>query len=196
VLSASQKGGEALGQASYPTPGQLVVSAPAAMHDSISEAITQLSGDATAVASAGTAAAAIELWVVGVDAGAGSDDAALAPAKEALDEARSRFALGRFQLMDRAMAVSAMDGSPLQIETDTLHSSWRLNVASGGTIRAAINLNLREGQDSYARFGSTLMLRDREWQVVGMLTGNEVAAPNRLLLVRATRSSNASADSP
>lgn len=198
VLLANREQAEPLGQASLPLPGQLMVTAPASMHDSIAQSIDELTRGTPVEtpASAISESVAIELWVVAVASGPGTDDPALAPASEALAQARSSFSLGRMQLVDRAMAVSATDGAVLSMRTGTLNGNFRLNRADAEQVRLAINLELREaevagrGAARRSDFGSTLLLRDREWQVVGLLSGNESGAPERLLLLRMTRNAS------
>jgi len=198
IMFATKEGTQPIGHASLTRPGQLLVSAPEAMHASIAKAIDALSTgageEAAAPHDASAQSVAFELWIVGVDGAEGTDDPSLASATDALVEAREVMDLGRLFRLQRAVVTGTVDGEEIEVSTEAVRGSVRLSSGVSGVIRAAVRFVLPPDVAGFTRspatFMSDLTLRERQWQVVALLSGQSgdgSSLVDRLLLVRATR---------
>jgi hypothetical protein len=103
-----------LGKVSSPSPGQLVVLAPASLQGSVEASLRALAKDLPA--GAGTNAAVgkpegplrLSFWSVDAIPEAGDDDTALAALAPALDEARKQLGAVHFELRDEVSGVTSV----------------------------------------------------------------------------------------
>jgi len=106
-----------LGKVSSPSPGQLVVLAPASLQGSVEASLRALIKDLPPGAGASVANSKPEgplrlsFWSVDAVPEAGDDDAALADLAPALDEARKRFGAVHFELRDEVSSVTSLGRS-------------------------------------------------------------------------------------
>ncbi len=112
VFSTSENA--AIGKASSPAPGQLVVLAPANLHASIEASLRALTSDANpAVPVAAPKQFRLSFWSVDALPESGKDDLELEPLQGALGEARKQLGPVRFVLRDEVSAVSSA-GQPVE----------------------------------------------------------------------------------
>ncbi len=120
-----------LGKVSSPSPGQLVVLAPASLQGSVEASLRALTKDlpgataANATASRPDAALRLSFWSVDAVPEAGDDDATLTSLAPALNEARKQFGAVRFELRDDVSSVTGL-GRKAQ-------RNWVGGTAAGGS---------------------------------------------------------------
>lgn len=172
------------GHASIPAPGQVMVSAPAQMQDSIRRAIIMLS-QGEALGSKPKAQAAVDIWLVEALVVDGPADPRLAMAGEALDAARQRFGHRRYQLSERLMILTDLSGYPARTAGSMFRQAeLRVVGQESGTIDGQVKLVISDNR-SISNYESKLSLPDGQWQVVGLLSGS-ATTPEHLLLMRQT----------
>lgn len=185
VLLGTRDGVQPLGQARVAAPGRLMVSAPASMHESIRQAIEELS-QGQQVTGTTQAATAVEVWLVEAQESPGADDARLVTVKPMLDEARKRFGHGHYALLDRGMVVAMLDSSQAGITGSRFRAHLQARPQGKQMAQVQINLDIPDAPVVSRSFGSTLPLPDGQWQLVGLMPGSGESAPERLLLMRQT----------
>lgn len=144
VFAADEK--TALGRASSPAPGRLVVLAPANLHGSIEESLRKLAKEQTARENPAPARIdgplRLSFWSVDAVPENGEDDPALAALMPALDEARKQMGIVHFELRDHVSGVSSLG--------ENVERSW----TGSGTQRVAaapirqLTYTLKDGSPS------------------------------------------------
>ncbi|MBS0591032.1 MAG: hypothetical protein JSR65_10405 [Proteobacteria bacterium] len=110
LLAAGEK---AIGRATSPSPGQIVVLAPASLQGSIADTLKSIKPIAKAKPDALTAKPLqLSFWNVDAIPGKGADDPALTTLGEALQKVRQNLGDVHFQLNSRASGVSSL-GQPV-----------------------------------------------------------------------------------
>jgi hypothetical protein len=185
VLQGAE-GVPASGRAQLASPGQMVVSAPPRMHESIRQAIAGLTGGEAGQLSQTQSSVAVEMWLVEAASAAGSDDARLAPALAVLDVARTRFGHRHYRLLDRSMTVATPSDRSILAATGSRSTfTLELTANNGQTVDAEIGVRLME-QGRVSQLQAMLQLPAGQWQLVGLLPDAGGNSPERLLLVRQT----------
>ncbi len=110
VFASDEK--TALGKASSPSPGRLVVLAPASLHGSIEASLRTLAKEQAARANPTPAKVdgplRLSFWSVDAVPENGADDPALVALMPALDEARKQMGIVHFELRDHVSGVSSL----------------------------------------------------------------------------------------
>lgn len=177
-----------LGNASVVAPGQLLVSAPATMQESIAAAVAELSSGGSVAGGADNAVPVlVDLWVLGTGPAGEPDDPQLAVAAPALEAARGSLGLGSFRLLRRAAVVGALDASRIVLSDDRVSGNLRLSTGEGDTIIAEVELRLPRDNGS---FQSRIPLQAERWHVLGLWDGSnhdQQEPEQRIVLIRASR---------
>jgi hypothetical protein len=127
VFASDEK--TALGKASSPAPGRLVVLAPASLHGSIEASLRALAKEQAVRENPAPAKVdgplRLSFWSVDAVPENGADDPALVALMPALDEARKQMGIVHFELRDHVSGVSSLG--------ENVERSW----TGSGTQRAA-----------------------------------------------------------
>jgi len=138
----------ALGKVSSPSPGQLVVLAPASLQGSVEASLRALAKDQPAAAAAPSttpdAPLRLSFWSVDAVPETGDDDPALSDLGPALNEARKQLGAVHFELRDEASGVASLG--------KTSERSWL-----GGAV-AGSNPPMKQLQYTLTRTAGTLEL--------------------------------------
>lgn len=121
VFASDEK--TALGKATSPAPGRLVVLAPASLHGSIEASLRALAKEQAAKDNPAPAKAdgplRLSFWSVDAVPENGADDPALVALMPALDEARKQMGIVHFELRDHVSGVSSLGQSVQRSWTGT-----------------------------------------------------------------------------
>ncbi|MEP7042480.1 MAG: hypothetical protein ABI843_05425 [Dokdonella sp.] len=142
VFETSEK--STLGKVSSPSPGQLVVLAPASLQGSVEASLHALTKDLpTGMGAAATKPdlpLRLSFWSVDAVPEAGDDDAALAALAPALDEARKQLGAVHFELRDQVSGVSSAGESVSRTWPGGKSLMYELK-RKGGELSLAVTLN-------------------------------------------------------